>query len=83
MSKFLEDIFGADWRTTIWGSIMLIALAINQTPTIIDFLPDAAEAWVRGISGILVVASGLKFVSEAKDKEPNNKNQITNSKKIS
>jgi len=73
MSKFLEEIFGADWRTTIWGSIMLIALAINQTPTIIDFLPDAAETWIRGISGILVIASGLKFVSETKDKESNNK----------
>jgi len=73
MSKFLEEIFGADWRTTIWGSIMLIALAINQTPTIIDFLPDAAETWIRGISGILVVASGFKFVSETKDKESNNK----------
>ena len=73
MSKFLEEIFGADWRTTIWGSIMLIALAINQTPTIIDFLPDAAEAWVRGISGILVVAYGLKFVNEVKDKESNSK----------
>ncbi len=73
MNKFLEDIFGTDWRTTLWGSIMLIALAINQTPTIIDFLPDAAETWVRGISGILVIASGLKFVSEAKDKVSNSK----------
>jgi hypothetical protein len=47
---------------------MLVALAVNQTPTIIDFLPDDAEAWVRGISGIIVMASGLKFVSEAKDR---------------
>ncbi len=73
MHKFMEEIFGADWRTSLWGSVMLIALAINQTPTIIDFLPDAAEIWVRGISGIIVIASGLKFVSEAKDKESNNK----------
>ncbi|HMT11548.1 MAG TPA: hypothetical protein PKA39_07995 [Ignavibacteria bacterium] len=73
MSKFFEETFGADWRTTLWGSIMLAAFAINQTPTIIDFLPDTAEAWIRGISGILVVASGWKFVSEAKDRNSNTK----------
>jgi cytochrome c biogenesis protein CcdA len=76
MLKFIEEIFGKDWRTTLWGTIMLAALAINQTPTVIDFLPDNAEAWVRGISGIIVIASGLKFVNEAKDKansEPNSK----------
>lgn len=68
MIKKIEEIFGENWRTTLWGSVMLVALAVNQTPTIIEFLPDDAEAWVRGISGIIVMASGLKFVSEAKDK---------------
>ena len=67
MIRFIENLLGENWRTSLWGGIMLIALAINQTPTIIDFLPDNAEAWVRGISGIIVVASGLKFVSAAKD----------------
>ncbi len=68
MIRFIENLLGENWRTSLWGGIMLIALAINQTPTIIDFLPDNAEAWVRGISGIIVIASGLKFVSEAKDR---------------
>jgi hypothetical protein len=69
MSKFFENVLGDNWRTTFWGGVMLVALAINQTPTIIDFLPDNIEAWVRGISGIIVMASGLKFVSAAKDKD--------------
>jgi len=47
---------------------MMAALAINQAPTVIDFLPDNLEAWVRGISGLIVIASGMKFVVEAKDK---------------
>lgn len=66
MIKFLEEIFGTNWRTTIWGSVMTLALAINQAPTIIDFLPDNIEVWVRGISGLLVVAAGMKFAASAK-----------------
>ncbi|MBZ0204235.1 MAG: hypothetical protein K8I03_14565 [Ignavibacteria bacterium] len=71
MTQFFEEIFGKNWRTSLWGSVMLIALAVNQTPTVIDFLPDDAEAWVRGISGIIVIASGLKFAFESKDKKTN------------
>ncbi len=71
MSQFFEELLGRNWRTSLWGSIMLIALAVNQTPTIIDFLPDEAEVWVRGISGIIVIVSGMKFAVEAKDKKTN------------
>ncbi len=68
MQNILEEILGKNWRTTFWGGIMLASLAINQAPTVIDFLPDNIEIWVRGISGIIVLASGLKFVVEAKDR---------------
>lgn len=68
MINLMESILGKNWRTSLWGGIMLIALAINQAPTIIDFLPDGAEVWVRGISGLIVIASGLKFAGSAKDK---------------
>ena len=68
MQNLIEEVLGSNWRTTLWGGIMVVSLAINQAPTIIDFLPDDIEAWVRGISGIIVMASGLKFVSHAKDK---------------
>lgn len=64
----LEEILGSNWRTTLWGGIMTLALAINQAPTIINFLPDNAEVWVRGISGLIVVASGIKFAAAAQDK---------------
>ena len=68
MVKFIESILGENWRTSLWGGIMLAALAINQAPTMIDFLPDDVRAWIRGISGLLVIASGLKFAASAKDK---------------
>ncbi len=68
MQNLIEEVLGKNWRTTLWGGIMLAALAINQAPTIINFLPDDIETWVRGISGIIVMAAGLKFVSHAKDK---------------
>lgn len=66
MRKKIEEIFGENWRTTLWGGVMTIALAINQAPTIIDFLPDNVEVWVRGISALLVVAAGMKFAASAK-----------------
>ena len=66
MIKLIEEIFGANWRTTIWGGVMTIALAINQAPTVIDFLPDNIEVWVRGISGLIVIAAGIKFAVVAK-----------------
>lgn len=68
MQNIIEEILGKNWRTSLWGGIMMITLAINQAPTVIDFLPDNIEIWVRGISGIIVIASGLKFVVEAKDR---------------
>ena len=68
MQNIIEEYLGKNWRTTLWGGIMMAALAINQAPTVIDFLPDDIEAWVRGISGLIVIASGMKFVVEAKDK---------------
>lgn len=66
MIKLIEEIFGSNWRTTLWGGIMTIALAINQAPTIIEFLPDDTEVWVRGISALIVIAAGLKFSASAK-----------------
>ena len=69
MSNFFENIFGENWRTTLWGGIMLFDLAVNQTPTVIDFLPDDIEFWVRGISGLIVIVSGMKFAGEAKDRK--------------
>lgn len=68
MQNIIEEYLGKNWRTTLWGGIMMAALAINQAPTVIDFLPDSIEAWVRGISGLIIIASGMKFASVARDK---------------
>lgn len=67
--QILEKWFGKNWATSVWGGLMLIALAVNQAPTIIEFLPDTTEVWVRGVSGVLVMAFGFKFVAESKAKD--------------
>jgi hypothetical protein len=68
MQNIIEEILGKNWRTTLWGGVMMVSLAINQAPTIIDFLPDDIEIWVRGISGLIVIASGMRFAAVARDK---------------
>jgi threonine/homoserine/homoserine lactone efflux protein len=67
MNNFFESLFGSNWRTTLWGSLMAAAIAIYQAPQLADFLPEDIAKWVKGISGILVVASGIKFAYESKD----------------
>ena len=69
LQNIIEEIFGKSWRTTLWGGVMMVSLAINQAPTVIDFLPDDIEVWVRGISGLIVIASGMRFAAVARDKD--------------
>lgn len=72
MQNLIEELLGKNWRTTLWGGIMLVALAINQAPTIINFLPDDIETWVSRYYGIIVMAAGMKFVSHTKDRAIDN-----------
>ena len=66
--NFIEKWLGKNFKTSFWGGLTLIAVAINQAPTIIDFLPDSIEVIVRGISAVIAIICGIKFVSNTKDK---------------
>lgn len=64
----MTKLFGANWRTSLWGYITLICAAIVAVPTVIDFLPDSIENYVRGFAGLIALVSGGAFVRNVKDK---------------
>lgn len=66
--NWIETWLGKNFKTSFWGGLTILAVAINQAPTIIDFLPDNIKAIVRGISGLIAVLCGIQFVSNTKDK---------------
>jgi len=65
----MSKLFGANWQTTLWGGIFALSTAIATSPALVEFLPDAIEGWVRGLAGVIVAVSGLKFAKEAKSKD--------------
>lgn len=64
----MNKILGANWETTLWGGIFALSAAIAASPTLIAFLPDSIEGYVRGFAGLVVAGSGLKFAVEAKSR---------------
>ena len=80
----MNNILGANWRTTLSGWIAVIASAIAINPNLVAFLPDAARTYVTGLAGIVAVLSGGTFATQAKDKRvtggniPNDATPATN-----
>lgn len=68
MIKFLEKLFGPNWRTTISGWITLAAGTIILDPTVIGFLPVTWHATIIGVAKFIALISGGTFVAQAKDK---------------
>ncbi len=64
----MTKLLGANWQTTLWGSISSLSIAIAATPALVAFLPDQIENWVRGFAGLVAAVSGVKFALEAKSK---------------
>lgn len=67
--KVLTGIFGANFRTSAWGGITLVATAIAFKPDLIAFLPDSIESYVSGICGLIAFISGGAFVLNTKDRQ--------------
>ena len=65
----MAKIFGANWQTTVWGSVSAICVAIAASPALLAFLPDSIEGYVRGVAGLIAAAAGIGFAARAKDKD--------------
>lgn len=69
IKKFLESVFGPNWRTSISGAITLGAGAIIADPSLISFLPPDWQPTVSGIAKFIALVSGGTFVFQAKDRK--------------
>jgi len=71
MKTMLSKIFGANWRSSTSGVATVIAIttgiAIHSDPSLVAFLPDAAEVYIIGISKLVAVVSGIVFALTVKD----------------
>lgn len=62
----MSKLLGANWQTTIYGSLFALCVAIAGNPESVAFLPDGLEGYVRGTSSLIALAAGVKFAVEAK-----------------
>lgn len=71
MKTMLSKIFGTNWRSSTSGVTTVIAvttaIAIHSDPSLVYFLPDAAEVYIIGISKLVAVVSGIFFALTVKD----------------
>jgi hypothetical protein len=64
----MNKLFGANWWTTVWGSITTVSAAIAIKPELIAFLPDNYEPTVSGVAVFIFVLSGGVFAHGVKSK---------------
>jgi len=64
----MNTLLGANWRTTLFGWIAVIASAIAINPDLVAFLPETIRGYVTGFAGIVAVGFGGTFAAQAKDK---------------
>jgi len=69
MVKHLEQLFGANWRTTVSGNVALAAGAIALNPWLIAFLPEKPREIVLGIATFIAFLSGGTFAAVCKDRQ--------------
>lgn len=64
----MSAIFGANWKTTVFGLLTVITGAIAAKHSIVSFLPDGIEGYVTGFCDFIVYVFGGAFAFVAKDK---------------
>ncbi len=64
----MNKLLGANWQTTVWGWVTLLAGAIALYPQSVDFLPDSIKGYVKGIAGLIALVTGATFAAKVKDK---------------
>lgn len=65
----MSKLLGANWWTTLWGSITAIAGVIAARPEVIAFLPDRYEGTVSGVAVFITAVAGIIFAHGVKSKE--------------
>jgi hypothetical protein len=63
------NILGANWWTTLWGFITVVAGVISARPSLVAFLPDSWEPNVSGIALLITAIAGTTFAVGVKSKE--------------
>lgn len=67
--NILESTLGANWRTTLSGSLFVVAGGIAARPDLVGFLPDSIRGYVVGAATLTAFLSGGTFATLAKDKQ--------------
>lgn len=67
--NILESTLGANWRTTVSGSLFVVAGGIAARPDLVAFLPDGVRGYVVGGATLIAFLSGGTFAHCAKDKQ--------------
>jgi hypothetical protein len=66
LNTFMTKIFGASWRTTLWGGIAVLSAFITQYPDLVGAILEPAMA--KKVFSISALISGFITFSKSKDK---------------
>ena len=67
VDRLMTRILGANWITTVFGWLAILACAIHFDPTLAAFLPESVAKYVVGFSGWIAVLFAGITVSKVKD----------------
>ena len=63
----MTKIFGANWRTSVFGGGALLFGGLSTQPDLFSFLTPEHAAWIMGVSKLLAYIFGTLFVFACKD----------------
>ncbi len=64
----MTQLLGANWQTTVWGWVAILATAIAAKPDLISFLPESVRPTVVGICGLVAIIAAGGFAYQVKSK---------------
>jgi hypothetical protein len=67
MTPLFESVIGANWRTTVYGSVAVLAGTISAHPELVNWLPENIRGPVVGICGLICAVSAMTFAAVSKD----------------
>lgn len=67
ITSYLSSLFGANWRTSIFGLLALIFGGMSTQQDLLDFLTVDHATWSRGLCRLLAFICASIFVFVTKD----------------